>query len=246
MPSKPMTNHPDKPSILRYLFDTVTTIFWALLIALALRTFLIEPFKIPSGSMYPNLLVGDFLFVSKYQYGYSRFSFPLGIIPFEGRFFASTPERGDIVVFRNPKRQDINYVKRVIGLPGDDIQVQRGILFINDQPVRRIEVPLPSFIGSNGINKSYLEILPNNQQHTILEMRGDRGNADDTPRFTVPAGHYFMMGDNRDNSSDSRFLNDLGFVPFDHLIGRVEFIFYSHDLSDGYDWRFSRFFTRPQ
>ncbi|NQY82087.1 MAG: signal peptidase I [Alphaproteobacteria bacterium] len=224
-------------------FDTTVTVGYALLIALVLRTFVIEPFKIPSGSMLPTLLVGDFLFVSKYSYGYSRYSFPLGIFPFSGRIVSKKPKRGDVIVFRNPKRDDVNYVKRVIGLPGDTIQIKRGVLFINDNPARRTEKPLPTYIRNNGRAKNYIETFPNGHQHEILETSGDTGFADDSQLYRVPDGQYFMMGDNRDNSSDSRFLSDLGYVPLDHIVGRVEFIFFSHDFSGGYKIRFSRLFS---
>ncbi len=232
------------PGFMRTCMDTVVTVFYALMIALVLRTFVIEPFKIPSGSMLPNLLVGDFLFVSKYSYGYSRYSFPFGIFPFEGRFMAiDDPKRGDIAVFRNPKRDDVNYVKRIVGLPGDTIQVKEGQLFINEKPVRRTEKNLPEYIKNNGRVKSYIERFPSGHQHEILETSGDKGVADNTQMYRVPPNHYFMMGDNRDNSSDSRFMDNLGFVPLDHIVGRVEFIFFSHDFSDGYDVRFSRIFS---
>ena len=232
------------PSFVRTCIETAVTVFYALMIALVLRTFIIEPFKIPSGSMLPNLLIGDFLFVSKYSYGYSRYSFPFGIIPFEGRFMANdTPKRGEVVVFRNPNRDDVNYVKRIVGIPGDRVQVKEGRLFVNDQPARRTEKPYPKYFKNNGHIKSYIEQFPSGHQHEILETLGDKGAVDNTQMYTVPAGHYFMMGDNRDNSSDSRFLDQLGFVPLDHIVGRVEFIFFSHDFSDGYDVRFSRIFS---
>lgn len=232
------------PSFMRTCMDTVVTVFYALMIALFLRTFIIEPFKIPSGSMLPNLLIGDFLFVSKYSYGYSRYSFPFGIIPFEGRFMTiGEPERGDVVVFRNPKRSDVNYVKRIIGLPGDTVQVKSGRLFINDEPMRRTKIERSPHVFNNGRVKSYLETLPGGHRQEIVETSGDKGFSDNTQKYHVPPNHYFMMGDNRDNSSDSRFLDDLGFVPLDHIVGRVEFIFFSHDFSDGYDVRFSRIFS---
>lgn len=242
---KPSLSHRQKPapSFLRLCFDTGVTIGYALLIALFIRTFIIEPFKIPSGSMRPNLLVGDFLFVSKYAYGYSRYSFPFGIVPFQGRVISSNPKRGDVVVFRNPRQDDVNYVKRIVGIPGDEIQVKRGVLFINNTPVRRTEKPLPDSVRNNGRAKSYIETFPGGHAHEILETSGDTGFMDDTDTYTVPENNYFMMGDNRDSSSDSRFLSDLGYVPLDHIIGRVEFVFFSHDFSDGYEIRFSRLFS---
>ena len=211
-----------------WLVDTAKTVGWAVLIAVVFRSFLFEPFSIPSGSMIPTLKVGDYLFVSKYSYGYSRYSFPLGIIPFSGRIAGSEPERGDVVVFRKPGQESVDYIKRVVGLPGDEVFVKEGILHINGNPVQRnvvenAEVDAGPF---NRNAKIYTETLPEGQQHLIQEY-SDTDSMDNTPPVTVPDGHYFFMGDNRDNSRDSRA--EVGFVPAQNLVGRAEFIFFSHN-----------------
>lgn len=214
------------------LGETFRTLIWAVVIAFGVRTFFFEPFNIPSGSMIPTLLVGDYMFVNKMSYGYGRYSFPLGLIPFEGRIFGSEPERGDVAVFRHPHKPSIDYVKRVVGLPGDRIQVVSGILHINGEAVkrRRVEdfVINPETRAPQTV-KQYQETLPNGVQHPIVEEKGDNWYADNTNVYVVPEGHFFSMGDNRDNSTDSRFLNDVGFVPMDNLIGKATIFFYSAD-----------------
>lgn len=232
-------------------WELVRTVFYAILIALFVRTFLYEPFNIPSGSMIPTLLIGDYLFVSKFSYGYSRFSLPFGLPLFDGRIFATPPERGDVVVFKLPTDEKTDYVKRIVGMPGDRIQVVDGILQINGQPVKRR--PDGEYTTTNGFGieqtfKRYIETLPNGLSHPIIEI-SDREVMDNTPVYNVPAGHYFMMGDNRDSSADSRFLNRVGYVPFVNILGRAEFIFFSIDGSILKVWqwpetiRFSRLFT---
>jgi len=210
-------------------FEPFRTIIIAGLIALGFRSFLFEPFNIPSGSMLPTLFVGDYLFVSKYSYGYSRYSFPLGILPFDGRIAEDTPEHGDVVVFRQPSDVSVAYIKRVVGLPGDTIQVKSGILYINDVAVKRNQVGEGT--ATNGINtmvyKVYEETLPNGRTHLIQEMT-DTGGLDNTVKFTVLPGHYFMMGDNRDNSRDSR-TPSVGMVPAQNLIGEAQNLFFSHN-----------------
>src|SRR6202140_827275 len=197
--------------------------FHALLIALVIRTVLFQPFNIPSGSMKATLLVGDYLFVSKYSYGYSRFSVPFALIPFSGRIFGSEPRRGDIVVFKLPKDDSTDYIKRVIGLPGDRIQMKDGLLYINDVPVKRER--LSDFIGGDPCGsdatarvKRWKETLPNGVSYESLDCV-DNGFYDNTNVYTVPPGHYFMMGDNRDNSTDSRVLSAVGYVPFENIVG---------------------------
>ncbi len=190
-----------------------------------------EPFNIPSGSMSPTLLIGDYLFVSKYSYGYSRYSLPLSPDLFEGRIFADTPEVGDVVVFKKPTAPDQDYIKRVVGLPGDRIQMIGGILHINGAPVQRELVGPNVYIERDGTPKNvieYIETLPNGVQHSIFEY-SDTWPLDNTREWIVPEGHFFAMGDFRDNSLDSR--DDVGFVPFENLVGRAEFIFYSTDRS---------------
>ncbi len=208
--------------------ETLRTVIYAVLIALVIRTFAYEPFSIPSGSMIPTLLVGDYLFVSKYAYGYSRFSLPLGLPLFDGRIMADAPERGDVAVFKLPSDDSTDYIKRVIGLPGDRIQVVDGILHINGEPVEREKVR-ETTVGQASVTV-YRETLPNGESHLIRE-RGDDNFFDDTPVYEVPEGHYFMMGDNRDSSQDSRALQRVGYIPFDNLVGRAEVVFFSHDGS---------------
>jgi len=209
--------------------ETFRVIFHALIIALVIRTFLFQPFNIPSGSMKATLLVGDYLFVSKYSYGYSHFSLPLSPEIFSGRIPGDwLPERGDVVVFRLPKDTSTDYIKRVIGLPGDQIQVIDGQVNINGIPVKR--EPAPAFIeNEEGVRaapvKRWKETLPNGVSYYALDLV-DNGFADNTQVYTVPAGNYFMMGDNRDNSTDSRF-SQVGMVPFENIVGRAQMIFFS-------------------
>jgi signal peptidase I len=209
--------------------ETVRVIFHALLIALVIRTFLFQPFNIPSGSMIATLLVGDYLFVSKYAYGYSRYSFPFSPNLFEGRIWSGQPERGDVVVFKLPKDNSTDYIKRVIGLPGDRVQMLSGVLHINGEPVVRER--LPDYVsedpdGRGQRMRRWRETLPNGVSYEALDMV-ENGFYDNTPVYEIPAGHYFMMGDNRDNSTDSRVLAQVGYVPYDNLVGRAEIIFFS-------------------
>jgi signal peptidase I len=211
--------------------EVVKTIVYALLIAGVIRSFLFQPFNIPSGSMEDTLQIGDYLFVSKSTYGFSRYSFPFGLIPFEGRFFVtSEPERGDIVVFKFPPDNSTDYIKRLIGLPGDRIQMRGGVLYINDVavPKEKVEDYIET-IGEETRNvPRYRETLPNGVSYEVLD-RDPQGNLDETQVFVVPEGHYFMMGDNRDNSADSRV--DVGYVPFENFVGKAQIIFFSTDGS---------------
>ena len=222
--------------------ETTQTVFYAVLIALFVRIVAFQPFNIPSSSMYPTLLIGDYLFVSKYSYGYSRYSFPFGFVPFEGRIWESPVARGDVAVFRNPTDLSEDYIKRIIGLPGDRIQVTKGILHINGKPVARERIE-DYEISPGRMVPQYLETLPNGRVHRIVEAAGDAGSSDNTPEYAVPPGHYFAMGDNRDNSADSRVI---GPVPAQNFIGRAEILFFSLNWNqepDNFFIRFNRIFN---
>ncbi len=235
--------------------ETAKTIVYALLIALVIRTLLFQPFNIPSASMENTLLVGDYLFVEKFAYGYSRYSFPLGAWPvggyFHGRLFESQPSRGDVVVFKLPSDNSTDYIKRLIGLPGDRIQMLGGVLYLNGKAVPKIRVAdyleTDDYGGVHHIPR-FREALPGGKTYFVLD-RVDGSNEDNTDVFIVPPGHYFMMGDNRDNSNDSRM--DVGYVPAENLVGKAEFRFFSIDGSaqwwEFWKWpwaiRYSRMFT---
>jgi signal peptidase I len=235
-------------------WDTLKTIIYAVLLAVVVRTFAYEPFNIPSGSMIPTLLVGDYLFVSKFSYGYSRHSLPYSLPLIPGRIFFTEPKRGDVAVFKLPTDNKTDYIKRIIGLPGDRIQVRKGVLHINGKATgRRLigQYPVRDWQGrviAQGMR--YRETLPGGVVHEIRENLGDRGDLDNTDIYRVPPGHYFAMGDNRDNSTDSRVLREVGFIPRENLVGRAEFLFFSTNQSSSilqfWKWpqviRFKRFF----
>lgn len=226
--------------------ETVKTVVVAVLLAMIFRSFFYEPFHIPSGSMKGNLLVGDYLFVSKMSYGYSRYSFPFGFPLFKGRIFydQNRPQRGDVVVFRKPNQPDVDFIKRVIGLPGDKIQVVDGRLYINGQQIPRR--PVGDFTEFDEASRTqvsipqYIETLPNGKEYKVLDQTRF-GVVDNTVVYKVPSGHYFMMGDNRDNSTDSRYIHEVGFIPEENLVGRAELIAFS--MGEGISLRFDRFFT---
>ena len=248
------------------IVETVKTVVYALLIAGAFRTLLFQPFWIPSESMKDTLLIGDFLFVNKMAYGYSRYSCPFAICPIEGRLFASEPERGDVVVFRHPVNGS-DFIKRLIGLPGDQIQVKNGVLWINGQEVP--QEPAGTFqevyepqgpmgnlprcenapVGQGGIctRSRFIETLPNGVKHAVLNIDAN-GYGDNTDVFTVPPGHYFFMGDNRDNSTDSRYsqtVGGVGMLPAEYLIGRADRVIFSSagkSMLFFWTWRADRFF----
>ena len=232
--------------------ETIRTVIFAILLAVTVRSLAFEPFHIPSGSMKSNLLIGDYLFVSKYSYGYSRYSFPLGLPFFSGRIFvAGEPKRGDVVVFRFPPNPRIDYIKRLIGLPGDKVQMKEGIVYINGKALERRFVDDFSDSENNMVKAipRFTETLPEGKIITILKEKGVDA-ANNTKEYIVPEGKYFMMGDNRDNSRDSRF--EVGFVPAENLVGKAEIIWFSTDGSANYlnpiSWftalRTERFFKR--
>ena len=209
--------------------ENVRTIAYALLIALFIRAFLFQPFFIPSSSMESTLLIGDYLFVAKYSYGYSKHSLPFSPPLFSGRIFDDEPERGDIVVFKQPIDNHTDFIKRVIGLPGDTVQMKDGVLYLNDKAVPRVRVDDFIYRDPTGNVRripQYRETLPSGVSYITLDMIRD-SVWDNTGVYIVPQGHYFMMGDNRDNSSDSRVPDAVGYVPFENLIGKAEVIFFS-------------------
>ncbi|CTQ31951.1 signal peptidase I [Jannaschia rubra] len=252
------------------LFETVKTVFWALLIAGIFRTLFFQPFWIPSGSMKDTLLIGDFLFVNKMAYGYSRHSCPFSLCPISGRIFGSQPERGDVIVFRHPVN-GTDFIKRLVGLPGDTVQMKDGVVHINGvaakvEPIEDfVEVNEPQGpqrltprcandagtvgLGGRCVKERFEETLPGTDEpHHILNI--ETTSVDDTPAFTVPEGQYFFMGDNRDNSRDSRFprsIGGVGFVPFENLIGRADRVVFSSAGSRMlyfWTWRMDRFFEK--
>jgi signal peptidase I len=220
------------------VWDIIVVLFQAVLIAGVLRIFLFQPFNIPSGSMIPTLLIGDYLFVSKYSYGYSKHSFPFGLDLFDGRILFSEPNRGDVIVFKTPADNSTDYIKRLVGLPGDRIQMKGGVLHINNVPVKRERAPdavMNSRCGRQAVHQ-YVETLPEGKSYLTQKLsetcEANRlGAADNTDVYVVPPGHYFMMGDNRDDSADSRFQGpqNVGYVPRENLIGRARILFFSID-----------------
>lgn len=241
----------EKTSLLDSFFDVAKVVALAVMIALFIRVFAFQPFNIPSGSMKSTLLVGDYLFISKFNYGYSRYSFPFDMKLFKGRLFGAAPARGDVAVFNY---QNVDYIKRVIGLPGDHVQMKEGRLYLNDKPLaRKLAKPFitEDYYGHQRSVKRYMETMPNGKTYQTLDLV-EKGSGDNTRMYTVPAGHYFMMGDNRDNSSDSRFNAPIGFVPAENLIGKAQFLYFSSkDMSRAKSWldklalvRWRRLFTR--
>ena len=233
------------------ILENIKTLFYALIIALIIRSFLYQPFYIPSSSMEPNLLIGDRIFVSKYSYGYSRHSLPFSPKIYNKRVFPKTPKRGDIIVFKTPADNRTDYIKRLIGLPGDTIQISNKELYLNDVKIlqEKIENKTNISCGREFIKANFFkETLPNGISY-IATYRSD-GAMINSDKFVVPDNHYFFMGDNRDCSKDSRFLSSVGYVNFNNLVGKAELIFFSNDKSKGSllkFWRtlrFNRFFKK--
>ncbi len=239
----------------KFLVENLFTLFYALIIAIIIRSLIIQPFYIPSSSMEPNLLVGDRLFVTKYSYGYSKHSFPFSPPIFKGRIFFSEPQRGDVIVFKTPSDNRTDYIKRLIGIPGDTIQFIDGELYINNiQLFKDIKkkIKIKIFCGDNTFKVNFFEEkLENGKKFlTVYSKNYTYQNSD---KFIVPKNHYFFLGDNRDCSKDSRFLSSVGYVHKDNLVGKAQFIFFSSNSKKGSIWqfwkfdeiiRFSRFFKK--
>ncbi len=238
----------------KYFIDNFKTLFYALIIALIIRSLIIQPFYIPSSSMEPNLLVGDRLFVTKYSYGYSKHSFPFSPPFFKGRILKNIPQRGDVVVFKTPADNRTDYIKRLIGLPGDKIQFIDSNLYINNSEILKSTISKKDkiYCGGQIINVyTFDELLPGGIKHNTVYLKDFPYQNSDT--FIVPDDHYFFLGDNRDCSKDSRFLSSVGYVHSDNLVGKAQFIFFSSDKSIGsifsfWKWkesiRFDRFFKK--
>jgi signal peptidase I len=218
----------------KIIIENIKTIFYALVIALLIRSFFFQPFYIPSSSMEPTLLIGDRLFVSKYTYGYSRHSVPFSPRLFKNRILNKKPKRGDVIVFKTPADNRTDYIKRLIGIPGDKIQIKNHDLYLNDQKVKKekIEINYPINCGNISLdNDSFIETLPNGINYIASYLK--EGSMIESDKFIVPENHYFFMGDNRDCSKDSRFLGSVGYVNFENLVGKAEIIFFSNDSKKG-------------
>ena len=237
----------------KFIIENIKTIFYALFIAIIIRSLLIQPFYIPSSSMEPNLLIGDRLFVTKYSYGYSKHSFPFSPPIFKGRLLARTPNAGDVVVFKTPADNRTDYIKRLIGVPGDKIQFIDGDLFINNNQIPKSILSKSDVIycGKTVDVNTFEEKLPNGKKYNTVYLKNYSFQNSDI--FVVPNKHYFFLGDNRDCSKDSRYLTSVGYVHQDNLVGKAQFIFFSSDFRIGsvfsfWKWhktvRFDRFFKR--
>ena len=237
----------------KFIIENLKTIFYALVIAIVIRSLFIQPFYIPSSSMEPTLLIGDRLFVTKYSYGYSKHSFPFSLPIFKGRLLDSTPKTGDVVVFKTPADNRTDYIKRLIGLPGDKVQFINGDLYLNDSQVPKSLVSKTDIIycGQSVDVNTFSEKLPNGKKHKTVYLKDDNFKNSDV--FIVPNEHFFFLGDNRDCSKDSRYLTSVGYVHKNNLVGKAQFIFFSSDFRIGsvfsfWKWhktvRFNRFFKR--
>ena len=221
-----------KKKILLIVYDNLKTLLFALFIAILIRSLLFQPFYIPSSSMEPTLLVGDRIFVSKYAYGYSKHSFPFSPNFSTSRFFSKSPKRGDLVVFKTPADNRTDYIKRLIGMPGDTIQFINGDLFINEKKIVREKMPTKEKIRCGSFiieTNSFIETLPNGVKHLVVYKK--KGSLQNSKKFEVPSNHYFLLGDNRDCSKDSRYLNSVGYVNILNLVGEAKLIFFSNDTN---------------
>ena len=218
--------------LINIIYDNIKTLFWALLIAVLIRSLFFQPFYIPSSSMEPTLLVGDRIFVSKYTYGYSKHSFPFSPNISSERFFSKQPARGDLVVFKTPADNRTDYIKRLIGKPGDTIQFLNGELLINDVKIKRNKINgiKPTRCGNFLLDTdTYLETLPNGVEHLVSYKK--KGSLQNSKKFKVPVNHFFLLGDNRDCSKDSRYLDSVGYVNILNLVGKAKIIFFSNDTN---------------
>ena len=221
-----------KKYIINSIYDNIKTIFGALVIALIIRSIIFQPFYIPSSSMEPTLVIGDRIFVSKYTYGFSKHSFPFSPNFSDFRFFSNKPKRGDLVVFKTPADNRTDYIKRLIGLPGDTVQFLNGNLFINNKIIKREKINNSTLIRCGDFNletNAFIETLPNGVSYLAVYKK--KGSLQNTKIFNVPQNHYFLMGDNRDCSKDSRYLNSVGFVNSLNLVGKAKLIFFSNDTN---------------
>ena len=221
------------------IIDNLKTLFYALIIALVIRSFLFQPFYIPSSSMEPNLLIGDRLFASKYSYGYSRHSFPFSPKIYNGRILEKEPNQGDIIIFKTPADNKTDYIKRLIGVPGDVIQIISKDLYINNIKIDKKKLSINQKIncGNESIEVDFFEeTLPNGTKHIVVYRR--EGTMINSDKYIVPKDHYFFMGDNRDCSKDSRFLSSVGYVNFNNLVGKAQLIFFSNNKKEGSFFKF--------
>ncbi len=219
-----------KKKLVNLIIENLKTLFGALIIAIIIRSLIIQPFYIPSSSMEPTLLIGDRIFVTKYSYGFSKHSFPFSPNFSDNRFFSKKPEQGDLVVFKTPADNRTDYIKRLIGLPGDEIQFVEGDILINKKKILRKETKISQAIRCGNYNletKIFIETLPNGVKY--MAAYNKNGTLQNTKKFKVPQDHYFLMGDNRDCSKDSRFLDDVGYVKNLNLVGKARIIFFSND-----------------
>ena len=220
--------------LINVIFDNAKTLIGALIIAILIRSLFFQPFYIPSSSMEPTLLVGDRIFVSKYTYGYSKHSFPFSPNVTNKRFFSKLPQRGDLVVFKTPADNRTDYIKRLIGIPGDTIQFVNGNILINDKKILRKQIKNKEIIRCGNFlleTNTFIETLPNGVQHLVSYKK--KGTLQNSKKFNVPKDHFFLLGDNRDCSSDSRYLDNVGYVNFINLVGKAKIIFFSNDTKKG-------------